>query len=55
VPKPVVRAVEHAAYRGLITAAKVQAARYVTHVALSQVGMLTAEGGRLIERAVSSR
>lgn len=49
-PKPVVRAVEHAAYRGLITAANVQAAGYVTHVALSQVAMLTAEKGRLIEQ-----
>lgn len=50
VPRTVVRAVEGAAYRGLVVAAKVQAAGYVTHVALSQVAMLTAEEGRMIEQ-----
>lgn len=50
VPKYVLRAVEEAAYRGLEKSAKVQAAGYVTHVALSQVAMLTAEEGRLIEQ-----
>lgn len=50
IPKPVIKAVEGAAHRGLVAAAKVQAAGYVTHVALSQVAMLTAEEGRLIKQ-----
>ena len=51
VPRHVVRAVDNAAHRGLIAASKVQAAGYVTHVALNQVAMLTAEEGRLIEQS----
>jgi hypothetical protein len=50
VPRPVVRQVDRAGFRGLEVSAKVQAAAYVTHVALSQVGMLTAEEGRMIEQ-----
>ena len=50
VPRSVVKAVEGAANRGLVSAAKVQSAGYVTHVALSQVAMLTAEEGRMIEQ-----
>ena len=48
VPRPIVKSVERAAHRGLVAAAKTQAAGYVTHVALGQVSMLTAEEGRLI-------
>ena len=50
VPRPVVKSVERAAHRGLVAAAKTQAAGYVTHVALNQVAMLTAEEGRMIEQ-----
>lgn len=50
IPRTIVKAVEGAGYRGLVAAAKTQAAGYVTHVALSQVAMLTAEEGRMIEQ-----
>lgn len=49
VPRQVVRAIDKAGYRGLEASAKVQAAAYVTHVALSQTGMLTAEEARMIQ------
>ena len=48
IPRTIVKAVESAGYRGLVAAAKTQAAGYVTHVALSQVAMLTSEEARLI-------
>ena len=48
-PAHVVRAVDAASHHGLKAAAKVQAAGFVTHVALTQVAMLTAEEARLIE------
>ncbi len=50
IPRTIVKAVESAGHRGLVAAAKTQAAGYVTHVALSQVAMLTAEEGRMIEQ-----
>ncbi len=49
VPRAVVKAVEGAAHRGLASAAKVQAAGYVTHVAVSQVASLSREEALLIE------
>ncbi len=49
-PRAIVKAVEGAGHRGLVAAAKTQAAGYVTHVAMSQVSMLTAEEGRMIEQ-----
>lgn len=36
-PRPVARGLDEASYRGMMAAAKTQAAGYVTHVALSQV------------------
>ena len=50
VPRQVVRSIDRAGYRGLEASAKVQAAAYVTHVALSQTAMLTAEEARLIRQ-----
>jgi hypothetical protein len=50
VPRQVTKAIDRVAYRGLEASAKVQASGYVTHVALAQVAMLTAEEGRLIEQ-----
>ncbi len=50
VPRAIVRAVEDAGHRGLVSAARTQAAGYVTHVALSQVAMLSAEEGRMIQQ-----
>ena len=50
VPRPVLRQLERAAYQGLEMSARVQAAAYVTHVALLQVGMLTAEEARMIQQ-----
>jgi len=50
VPRAIVKSVERAAHRGLVAAAKTQAAGYVTHVALGQVAMLTAEEGRMIQQ-----
>ncbi len=43
------REVEEAAHRGVVRAARVQGAAYATHVALTQVGFLSAEEGRLAE------
>ena len=50
VPGRVTRAVDHAAHRGLIAAARVQAAGYVTHVGLHEVGILTGLEERLIRQ-----
>lgn len=50
VPRAIVKAVDGAGHRGLVAAAKTQAAGYVTHVAMSQVAMLTAEEGRMIQQ-----
>jgi hypothetical protein len=48
VPRAVVRRAEGEAYDGLITGVRVQAAGYVTHVALSQLATLSRLEGQLI-------
>lgn len=50
VPKQVVKAVDHAAYRGLIAAARVRAVGYVTHVGLNETAILTGLEERLIKQ-----
>lgn len=49
VPKAVVRQIDREAGQGLIVAGRVQAAAYVTHVALQQVALLSGEEGRLMQ------
>ena len=48
-PRSAVRAVEAAGHAGLASAARVQAASYVTHVAASQVASLSREEALLAE------
>ncbi|MHB9149808.1 MAG: hypothetical protein ACYC33_06985 [Thermoleophilia bacterium] len=48
-PAKVSRQVEQQAHRGLVTAAKVHSAAYVTHVAMQHVAMLSADEASLIE------
>ena len=50
VPARVSRAVDHAAHRGLIAAARVRAAGYVTHVGLNETAILTGLEERLIKQ-----
>jgi len=50
VPKQVVKAIDQAAYRGLISAARVRAVGYVTHVGLSETAILTGLEERLIKQ-----
>lgn len=50
-PPRVAREVERANHGGLIGSARVQAGAYVTHVAMQQVAMLSAEEGQLIDIA----
>ncbi|CAN5409238.1 hypothetical protein BH24ACT7_BH24ACT7_06170 [soil metagenome] len=47
-PRPVVQAVDGAAHRGLVAAARTQAAAYVTHVAVNQVVSLSREEALLV-------
>lgn len=47
-PRPVTREIEAARAEGLVTAAHVQAAAYVTHTALQLTAALSAEEGRLV-------
>ena len=51
IPWRVQRAVDLAHYQGLVSAAKVHAAGYVTHAALTLTAQLSAEEARLIEQA----
>lgn len=48
-PGRVVRQVEQAAHTGLVSAARVHAAAYATHVAMQNVAMLSADEATLIE------
>lgn len=50
VPRAVVKRVERAGHRALEASAIVQGAAYVTHVAMREVGALTAEEGHLIQQ-----
>jgi hypothetical protein len=48
-PARVTKEIERQGHHGVVAAAKVQAAAFVTHQALNLTAMLSAEEGRLIE------
>lgn len=51
VPRSVVRRVDAAVYDGLVAAARIQSAGYVSHVALTQIAELSALEFRTVELA----
>lgn len=50
VPKGARKALEQVNSNGLVNAAKVEAAAFVTHVAIQEIGILSLEEGLLVER-----
>jgi hypothetical protein len=50
VPRSAKKALDQVQGHGLVTAAKVEAAAFVTHVAIQEIGLLSMEEALLVER-----
>jgi hypothetical protein len=50
VPRSARKALDQVQGHGLVTAAKVEAAAFVTHVAIQEIGLLSMEEALLVER-----
>lgn len=50
IPRSAKKALDQVQAQGLVTAAKVEAAAFVTHVAVQEIGLLSMEEALLVER-----